>query len=159
MRAFDPNGRLISLSNTITSQWPIAYAFHPFEILPTSKQFQFCREVVSEPFKPSNKSAIWTPHFQEIVINGILQGRKRSDPAAPSRLSRRRMWEAASSVAHQLASDIVHLKGRPTYGEFKTFGIVANARNDVKASVIQILGNWLQNEGDDSFCIEDQLIP
>jgi tRNA-specific adenosine deaminase 1 len=137
----------------------MAYAFHPFEILPTSKQFQFCREIVCEPFKPSNKSAIWTPRFQEIVINGILQGRKRSDPAAPSRLSRRRMWKAACSVAQQLGLINDHLKGLPTYGEFKTFGVVANARNQVKTSVIQILGNWLRNDGDDSFHIEDQVNP
>jgi tRNA-specific adenosine deaminase 1 len=159
VRAFDPNGRLIPLSKATTSKWPMAYAFHPFEILSTSKQFQFCRDVVCGPFKPSKKSAIWTPHFQEIVINGILQGRKRGDPAASSRLSRRRMWKAACSVAHQLGLHDVHLKHHPTYGEFKTSGIVADARNDVKASVVQVLGNWLRNDGDDSFGIEDQIIP
>ena len=47
---------------------------------------------------PSNLCAVVTPQKQEILINGVLQGRKQEDPRGASCVSRRKMWEAAEAT-------------------------------------------------------------
>jgi len=148
-------GRLAALSDVAISQWQMDYAYRPFQVQVTCKKFRFSRESIHGTFKPSNKSAVWSPYFQEVLINGIVQGRKQTHSAAPSRLSRRRMWEAVCRVIVDLDHEASPLPSSRTYRHFKTYGTPAAARKKVKADVIAVLGNWPRNVEDESFGRED----
>lgn len=110
--------------------------------------------MLGKKYKPCNKSAVWTPHFQEILVNGIVHGRKQGHPKAASRLSRRKLWEMSRCISDNLElCDHVSesLDINQSYRNFKDSGTAVNGRLPVKAAVIEILGNWPPNKGDDSF--------
>lgn len=75
--------------------WREGYAYHPFQTKTTEINFTYSRNHNSETAtaKSCNISAIWTPRIQETLINGVLQGRKQTDPRGASALSKIKMWE------------------------------------------------------------------
>ena len=71
--------------------WDEGYAHHPFSVKPTEISFPYSRHNAN-PSKSCNISTTWTPHLQETLINGVLQGRKQTDPKGASALSQTKMW-------------------------------------------------------------------
>ena len=63
-RAFSSTGRLKSLRSVPTDTWGTDYAFHPFTVKPTTREFTWSRRALgpAEKAVPSNVSAVWTPH-------------------------------------------------------------------------------------------------
>lgn len=79
-----------------TQMWSGGYAFHPFKVNTTELDFKYSRRNAGESptgeVKGSNISAVWNLHIQETLINGVLQGRKRTDPRGASALSKSRTF-------------------------------------------------------------------
>jgi len=150
IRAFSISGRLREISPT---EIPNPYGFTSFQIMTTDKEFSYSRRSLGEmEFTTSNKTTIWTPMFTEILNNGILQGRKASDPKAASRISRRRMWEA---VAEALSIDCT--QPADVYGVVKSHPAL-EARRQTKAIVTKALSGWKSNHGDEVFTLEDKQV-
>ena len=78
----------------VGSTWLAGYGYQPFRVETTEITFQYSRKAAGTKLngcKSSNISAVWTPCHQETLINGVLQGRKQTDPKGASALSRARM--------------------------------------------------------------------
>lgn len=79
----------------VRSIWLAGYDFRPFRVATTEIGFHCSRRAAGTTLdgcKGSNISAVWTPRHQETLINGVLQGRKQTDPMGASALSRMRIW-------------------------------------------------------------------
>lgn len=96
-RAFSADGRLAPVKDLDTGN---GFKFKAFEVLTTARDFEHSRRSArqGEKLVPSNLAAVWTPHCEETLIGGVLQGRKLGDPKGASLLSRRRMWLLAKEV-------------------------------------------------------------
>ena len=146
-RAFGPEGRMESMSGRV---WNADYAFHPFSVLATDKEFDFSRRNVSSPAAGSNVSAVYTPHVEESLINGVLQGRKPTDPRGGSAFSNARMWKAASSVMTMMEiSALRELSQFSTYREVKGSKSLADRRQVKEQTKIVALRGWVRNIEDD----------
>lgn len=103
---------------------------------------------------PSNLTAVSTPHFQETLIGGVLQGRKQGDPRATSAIARKSMWRAVTDIAETIGSPLLLESVRKaTYGEFKAadlFDRRCRVANDVKNMVLK---GWTPNSGDEDFAL------
>ncbi|KAK1063854.1 hypothetical protein LTR74_009184 [Friedmanniomyces endolithicus] len=105
-RAFGVGGRMAGLG-VVGEGWGGGYGFGAFEVRGTGRVFECCKPVVDggdvgEEGKGavgSNLSALWTRSGKlEVLINGVLQGRKQFDPKGASCVSRRRIWESVREV-------------------------------------------------------------
>jgi tRNA-specific adenosine deaminase 1 len=101
---------------------------------------------------PSNVSAVYTPHFQETLIGGVLQGRKQFDPRGASTICRKSMWNAVKEVSATLGTpSISEATGVGCYKDFKDCQGLSYRRR-VKDNLCNIaLKGWVRNEGDDLF--------
>ncbi|GAB7358005.1 hypothetical protein MBLNU230_g0170t1 [Neophaeotheca triangularis] len=158
-RAFGADGRLKGVTDDERRlHWQKGYAFRPFEVKTTSRRFQFAREAAEGikelPPAASNLAALATPERREVLIAGILQGRKQGDPKGASCVSRRRVWEAAVEVAVAAGlNGVGAVLGRRGlgYGGLKAGSGLAGRRK-VKADVRERgLRGWIRNEGDDGW--------
>lgn len=166
-RAFGGSGRLAPLAGEERqARWrEEGYEFRPFEVLRTSRLFEHARDSTFEgdggglPV-PSNLSTLVTPHKQEILINGVMQGRKQDDRKGASCVSRRRMWEAVRDVHGTLGLE-QQVQGL-TYGDMKADGGLSEAarrvvvaresvKRDAKALALQ---GWTQNDGDAEWTLD-----
>jgi tRNA-specific adenosine deaminase 1 len=142
--------------------WESGYAFHPFAIGTTEREFRFSRRGPDEgrglgpKLVPSNLAVAWTPHGEETLIGGVLQGRKQFDPRGASMLCRKRMWRLAAEVAAILA--IPALKEAlsvENYGLVKGIGLL-EARRRIKEEVRgEALMGWVGNEGDEDWRVDE----
>lgn len=102
-------------------------------------EFKFSRRRLSHPgekLKGASVSAVWTPHLNETLINGVLQGRKQCDVKGASSVSRRRMNQLSSSVTSHL--DVNNHSGHESVAFFQ--------RRLVKEDVIKLaLRGWIAN--------------
>lgn len=105
----------------------------------------------------SNISAVWTPHWQETLIGGVLQGRKQLDPRAASRICRRGLWGEGVRVAGLVGAAAAAVttttllsSQKSLYKELKQSNMLT-ARHRVKADVKGVLKGWLSNVGDDEW--------
>ena len=148
-RAFGLRGRMVSLDGKC---WSSNYSFRPFKIASTELEFQYSRQKSqhrSEVAKGSNTSAIWTPNFIETLVNGVLQGRKQSDPKGASRLSRRRMMELVRNIAEVGSTPESIAVPYFSYREAKEAQNLLDRRR-VKADVTkEALRGWHKNAEDD----------
>lgn len=172
-RAFSTEGRLQALTADVISEWPDGYSFRPFRIATVSEEFQYSRRLgkLGQTLLPSNKSAIYTPYFQEVLIGGVLQGRKKTDPRGASAVSRGRIWRAVLTVVHHLTVHELNGENGPfgisvdgvldrghwiaqcdKYRHLKQ-GSVPYGRNRVKSEIAAALGGWDRNGGDDAFSL------
>ncbi|KAF2152133.1 hypothetical protein K461DRAFT_294972 [Myriangium duriaei CBS 260.36] len=122
------------------------YEFRPFEIWASGVEFEFVRE---EGAKASEKACVVYGEEREVVINGVLQGRKRTDPRGASGVSRRRMWALARELAVQLGDEGIFtaLEGG-NYGRVKDVDLLAS-RAAAKRHVTQHgLPGWAPNSVD-----------
>ncbi|KAI7200695.1 hypothetical protein KC343_g8582 [Hortaea werneckii] len=154
-RAFGPNGRMASLASSTDGYqtWHSAgYSLNFFEVAPTSKRFEYEK---ADGATASNISALNTPHRQETLINGVLQGRKQSDPKGASTVSRRRMWEDVAALAAAVGYTEGLVKhgvlDASSYASLKE-GAVLEARSEVKKAVREeALKGWQRNYGDEDW--------
>ncbi|GAB7340023.1 hypothetical protein MBLNU457_6527t2 [Dothideomycetes sp. NU457] len=143
-RAFGANGRM-RLVVDICDNWSGGFAFKPFNVVGTSYDFKFSRQLEAGITKvvPSNLATIAYGSTQETLINGVLQGRKQLDPKGASSLSRRRMWETTVAVAGSSA---------PTYDMFKRANTERSKVKDQTRTLA--LHGWIQNTGDAEWALE-----
>ena len=106
------------------------------------------RALVGYP-KVSNVSAVWTPSLQEVLINGVQQGKKNLDLAGASALSRSKMATLVLSCVTALRLIPTELSEDLTYSELKALDL-SQERKNVKREMIQHgLCNWVGNWVDD----------
>lgn len=157
-RAFSASGRLKNVLDLHLEQnWSHGYKFHPFTVLPTTHEFAWSRRAVRAPTEkaiPSNLSAVSTPHWQETLIGGVLQGRKQFDVRGASRISRRAMWIQSVRLAGLLAVSgaCSSAEKKQMYADMKQSDELA-ARRRVKQDVTGVLGGWIRNSGDEEWVL------
>jgi len=157
VRAFSQAGRMHALTTEVTASWPKRFSVQAPDIVTTDLEFSFSKRSSSDEqkIKPSNVTAVYTPHFQETLIGGILQGRKQGDPQAASAIARKSMWRAFVDVAEVLGSPVLlRSTCQPSYGEFKANRALEARRrvsNEVKEHTLQ---GWIPNVGDEDFSLD-----
>ncbi|KAK1055504.1 hypothetical protein LTR74_015644, partial [Friedmanniomyces endolithicus] len=169
-RAFGMGGRMAGLGK-VRERWGGGYGFGAFEVGGTGRVFEYCKPVVDtgdvgEEEKGavgSNLSALWTRSGKlEVLINGVLQGRKQFDPKGASCVSRRRIWESVREVlttmdeaglCDQGALRVV--RGCATYEHLKACQPL-QARERVKRDARNLaLRGWTRNTGDADWRFND----
>ena len=149
-RCFSEKGRLAGLKDV---QVKGGYKFRPFKALTTSKEFQYSRRSLGpngETPKPSNIAMAWSPHHDETIIGGILQGCKLGNPVkdeAASKTSRWKIWqtmEADRKGESSIAGDYASIKAK------KRLAARIEAKKAVRAVMMQGR-EWLANTGDESW--------
>ncbi|CZT15690.1 related to tRNA-specific adenosine deaminase 1 [Ramularia collo-cygni] len=158
-RAFGKGGRMKELANEeLQDRWrSTGFAFRPFHVTTTKREFNFSRrgpQAAAVPNVSSNLSAVYTPTRREILVNGVLQGRKQLDPKGASCVSRRKMWMSVLDVALLVGLPaLTSALGKRTYSEMKASGIF-KGRKRVKMDARELsLKGWKRNEGDEQWCL------
>lgn len=140
-RAFGPTGRMLPV---VGSNWLGGYGFHPFRVETTGIAFHNSRRAAGtnvDGCRGSNISAVWTPHLEETLINGVLQGRKQTDRKGASALSRVQIWKFLLDTINLF--DIPTLRNTlelPTYPEMKVSQGLRDRRHvkiDVKKEALE----------------------
>lgn len=157
-RAFGREGRMADVVGWQEREG--GFALRPFEVKTTEREFAFSKHAVESVgaggLVSSNLSALYTPRRQEVLINGVLQGRKQIDPKGASCVSRRRMWEGVLEVAAMAnlpALESVSSKERK-YGDLKEHQML-EGRERVKRVVREkSLKEWKRNDGDEDWSLE-----
>lgn len=133
--------------------WLGDYGFRPFRVATTDHDFVFSHQNAqarSGVCKGSNISAVWTLYGQEVLINGVLQGRKQDDPKGASMVSRKKIAELVHEVNSML--EVPHLQpgqNCASYAEFKASKLLEH-RRQVKVEVkSKALRGWIPNVADD----------
>jgi tRNA-specific adenosine deaminase 1 len=151
-RAFKRSGRMGGITPTMENKWTGGYRWHGFDVLSTTREFEWSRRSATPPQKllPSNISTIKTPHFEQTLIGGVLQGRKQFDPRGASMICRRSMWRCMLEIAGVAGLPALSsLLRKETYGEVKS-GELLEARRQVKREVREeVLQGWVRNGGDE----------
>ncbi|KAK5727289.1 hypothetical protein LTR15_003183 [Elasticomyces elasticus] len=158
-RAFGAEGRMAGVV-AAGKHWGGGYAFKPFMVHTTSRGFEYANAAISDATEAeaavgSNISMLSTfSGRQEVIINGVLQGRKQTDPKGASCVSRRKIWEAINRIK-SAADTAVSIKGpKETYAEFKASPRL-RSREQVKHDVKTLaLKGWKLNEGDADWMLE-----
>jgi tRNA-specific adenosine deaminase 1 len=150
-RAFGSDGRMKALKDWEGLQ--AGYGFRPFEVRTTQHKFAYSAQGAEAG--GSNLSALYTPRRQEILVNGVLQGRKQYDPRGASSASRRGLWRLALEVAVMVGTPaIVKTLNQPTYAMVKEDA--NRAREEVKQMAWdKALMGWKRNERDDAWSVEE----
>ncbi|KAK3628046.1 hypothetical protein LTR56_008664 [Elasticomyces elasticus] len=158
-RAFRAEGRMAGVA-AVSEQWNGGYAFRPFMVETTSRVFEYASSANSTESQPgvvvgSNISALLTVSGrQEVVINGVLQGRKQNDARGASCVSRRKMWESINRVATAACTAVSARPPGETYAEFKASPRL-RSREQVKRDVKTFaLRGWKLNAGDADWMLE-----
>lgn len=158
----EPLGRLSPLSGRT---WPGGYAFSPFAVHTTGLEFSYSKRslALSSPsLSSSNLSVAWTLNgTNECLVNGVLRGRKASDQAGASAVSRRQMWSLTQQVTEGLLqSSLVLVRQKSglelvqqalkhsNYASVKGSSLLAArelVKQDVKSSALH---GWVKNDND-----------
>lgn len=157
-RAFSENGRMTSLTS---KTWPGGYSFQTFHIQTTNQEFQFSRRrnlAAGEKLVSSNISASWTPHHEETLVGGTLQGRKQFDPRGASKVCKKGMWKLALDIAAALGIPSLEMAVRVgSYGALKESEWLKDRRivkEDVRSAMMK--GSpWVKNHGGEAFTTPD----
>lgn len=160
-RAFSPDGRLQALAD---ARWPGGYRFRPFAVETTGQEFAYSRAAVaarSPRIVACSLAISWSlSGFDEVLVGGLLQGKKLPDLRAASRISRRQIWAAARDLARLLDDEADPLRshllqGGQSYQAIKDGELLADRRL-VKAAVrATVLAGWVRNEGDSDFTLDE----
>ena len=132
-------------------EWTGGYKFVPFSIMTTSEPFAYSRRI--EPgtaeVLPSNLAIAVFGASQEVLINGVLQGRKQNDPKGGSAVSRRKLWQLGTRVANLLNDrDLSQTLGASVYNNIKACSALLprmKVKQDVRQSALR---GWQSNSGD-----------
>ncbi|PNS16337.1 Mitochondrial respiratory chain complexes assembly protein [Sphaceloma murrayae] len=156
-RAFGPSGRLAKSSSTPESG--PAHYLRPFDVRTTDLRFPFGRDTSQSDetrYKPSNIAAVHFNGTTEVIVNGVLQGRKHTDLRCASALSRRRMWECAKSTAETLEMpDISKALASTTYKDLKGHGCLRTREAAKQRLIGESLQGWIRNDEDRAWSLSD----
>lgn len=144
-RAFGVEGRMKGLEKEKDLM------IRPFEVKTTTKEFEFSRRVQAEGeiLVPSNLSALYTPLRQEVLINGVLLGRKQFDVKGASCVSRRVMWKSVLVVAGVAGSPaLVDVLRTSTYRGVKDSAALRWRREAKRRTIETALQGWERNAQD-----------
>lgn len=161
-RAFSRHGRMSGLATTTGEDiWRDGYSFRPFDILTTSEDFSYSRRSQKEKTSSigSNITAIWTPHRQEVLVGGTIQGFKQFSTRGSSAISRQEMWRKARDIGRQHggSAGLCAALEEISYHNFKV-STCLERRRIVKEHVrATALHNWIRNEGDDGFSLDGDM--
>jgi len=149
-RAFGSEGRMRALNAWEGTR--AGHKFRPFEVRTTTRKFAYSTQGAEAG--GSNLSALWTPKRQEILVNGVLQGRKQFDIRGASITSRRGLWKLALEVAGMAGVPaVLGMLDKATYGQAK--GNANDDRREAKGKALEVaLMGWKRNEHDDDWGIE-----
>ncbi len=131
--------------------WDDAFAFYPFIVIATAVEFELSRQAAhgrSATIKGSNISAVHTSHNQEILINGVLQGRGQGDPRGASMLSRKCMADAVFQASSLLPSPLEGLQCS-SYKQLKGSRRLDGRRLVKAEATTEALKGWVRNGVDD----------
>ncbi|KAL8773025.1 MAG: hypothetical protein Q9209_002045 [Squamulea sp. 1 TL-2023] len=149
-RSFGPAGRMKPVAN---HQWTGGYAFRPFKVQGTDHEFAYSRRSKppsSRELRTSNVAAAISPHIQEALILGRLQGRQNFDPKGASAVCSKRMWKMTLQVLAALGTPrlLKSISESSSVKEWKQSSLFAD-RKRVKADVTaEALSGWIRNDGD-----------
>lgn len=142
-------------------QWSGGYAFRPFEVQTTRREFAYSRRSVAaraDKTAASNLAVAWARNgLEESLIGGVLQGRKQFDLRGATPVSRRKMWSLATEVAALVGMSCVAIQSLLRSSTYKSVkeGELLSARRQVKSEVrARALAGWVRNTDDDEFRIE-----
>ena len=139
-----------------------SYAFVPFRVETTTREFGFSKRAVAartDKTSASNLAVAWSRDgLEEGLVGGMLQGRKQFSPRGASAVSPRGMWKMAREVAALLEDgegDLLRSAlDAKTYDEVKGVELL-DSRRAVKTEVRQeALKGWLPNTGDGAFTLQ-----
>lgn len=149
-RSFGREGRMKALNDWEGTK--AGHQFRPFEVRTTGRTFAYSAQGAEAG--GSNLSALWTPKRQEILVNGVLQGRKQFDIRGASITSRRGLWKLALEVAVMAGVPaVLGNLNKATYGQAKESANLD--RKEAKDKVLEkALVGWKQNERDDDWGLE-----
>ncbi|KAH0290001.1 adenosine-deaminase domain-containing protein, partial [Aureobasidium sp. EXF-3399] len=154
-RAFGLNGRLSALQHISSGR----FAFRPFTIRPTTREFAFSRRIAdpsTTSIVPSNISSLTYGPKQETLINGSLQGRKQGDPRGASAVSRRSMWALALRTAALLAQPaLIAALDVKSYADVKRSKLLADREAAKHTARDTSLRGWKRNVGDDEWSLSE----
>jgi tRNA-specific adenosine deaminase 1 len=149
-RAFGREGRMKALNDWEGTK--AGHQFRPFDVRTTGRQFAYSAQGAEAG--GSNLSALWTPKRQEVLVNGVLQGRKQFDIRGASITSRRGLWKLALEVA--VMAGVPAVLGnldRATYGQAKESA--NHDRREAKDKALdKALMGWKRNERDEDWGFE-----
>lgn len=151
-RAFLPGGRMGALRENVELAWQGGYNCRWFSAEATDLEFRWSRrQSTGQTLIPSNITAVYTPHFQETLIGGVLQGRKQFDPRGASKICRRALLGAVIEVATAAGTiALVDLLKKSSYLNVKESSVLTDRRK-VKNDIRKVLTpeGWVKNTGDD----------
>ena len=133
--------------------WRGGYKFKPFDVRTTNREFVLSRrnrEGHCNGLKGSNMATVFNPWLQETLINGVLQGRKQTDPRGASAICNAQLWKTVIKICALMALPVLHeLQHSATYRRVKESRLF-ESRREVKEEVKnRALTGWIRNEGDD----------
>ncbi|KAK5136401.1 hypothetical protein LTR08_003527 [Meristemomyces frigidus] len=168
-RAFGKHGRMEGLA-TEKQESEVEYAFRPFDVKTTRRKFEYAKPLIGSSAEDqdgggkvvaSNLSAFCIdkhPAVMEVIINGVLQGRKQEDPRGASSVSRRKLWDIVRSVAQDIAEKkdfdqewVEEVIKAESYGSLKAVWMLEE-RERMKREVKEVaLKGWRRNVGDEAW--------
>ena len=158
-RAFAPQGRFCALKSEVFNNWG-SFVYHPFRIQVSHREFEWSRRIHEEVQKyvASNTSTVYTIYNRELLVNGVLQGRKQKDARGASSICRKSLWQSVIEVPYRSRfSDAAVMWSKVTYGDLKTDEVMA-ARTKVKLDVqTNVLYDWIKNIEERPFRLETLL--
>jgi tRNA-specific adenosine deaminase 1 len=149
-RSFGREGRMKVLNDWEGTK--AGHQFRPFDVRTTGRKFAYSAQGAEAG--GSNLSALWTPKRQEILVNGVLQGRKQFDIRGASITSRRGLWKLALEVAAMAGVPaVLDNLNKATYGQAK--GTANPHWTEAKDKALEkALTGWKRNERDDDWGLE-----
>ena len=118
----------------------------PFVVRTADAEFVHSRRHLSatnQTMKGSNISAVWNNVLQETLVNGVVQGRKQTDPLGASALSRARMFQMAADVREQF-KDIPSRLGLSRIGDRRqSLADRETVKEEVRSKALK---GWVRNE-------------
>lgn len=164
-RAFGTTGRMAPLAEKrVQDRWKKdGFSFKPFEVVTTKKEFEYSKRYIMrgnngnihEPV-PSNRSCVYTARRSEVLVNGVLEGRRWYDPRGASMVSRRSMWTSVLAIATTLGLPALsYVTMKCSYGELKAREVL-QGREKVKVDARRFaLRGWVKNSGDDDWSLTE----
>ena len=153
---------LLNQAESTPGDWKqYGLSFQPFEVYTTRREFEYSRRYLVQEAAgselesfPSNRSCVYTNHRTEVLINGVLEGRRMQDPNGASCVSRDRMWKSAIDAAAKLDSPTLSYVSRNvSYGELKADPVFEGRRKVKDEATNTALKGWLKNTGDDDWTL------
>lgn len=156
-RAFAPSGRFWALKSEVVDGWKGNLVYHPLRIQTSLREFDWSRRNHEQVQKyiASNTSTVYTIYNRELLVNGVLQGRKQKDARGASSICRKHLWQSVlESLSHTRLTDAANSWSKVSYGDLKNDRVMAT-RTKVKLDVrTNVLRNWVKNIEESPFRLE-----